>query len=152
MLIAKIQNNTVISVKHYKEMFPAVSFTDAGPSDAWLERNGCMRVTVFKPHTSTQKLVSVAPYIEDNQVFTVSVEDKTAEEIAADTANLAARMRTTRDKLLADTDWMVIKALETNVALDTAWAQYRQALRDLPTQQGFPNVDLPAVPGAEVQD
>ena len=95
---------------------------------------------------------TVAPYIEDNQVFTVAVEDKTAEEIAADTANLAARMRTTRDKLLADTDWMVIKALETNVALDTAWAQYRQALRDLPTQQGFPNIDLPAVPGAEVQD
>jgi hypothetical protein len=37
-----------------------------------------------------------------------------------------------RDKLLAETDWMVIKAQETGVPVPQAWKDYRQALRDLP--------------------
>ena len=29
-----------------------------------------------------------------------------------------------------------------------AWLDYRQSLRDLPAQSGFPNVDMPTKPGS----
>ena len=53
-------------------------------------------------------------------------------------AEQAKSVRTTRDTKLAECDWRVIKAAETATTLDAAWATYRQALRDVPTQSGFP--------------
>ena len=41
-------------------------------------------------------------------------------------------LRIERDRLLLETDWVVVKALETGVAISDAWKNYRQALRDLP--------------------
>lgn len=40
-------------------------------------------------------------------------------------------LRQTRDALLLDTDWVVIKAKETGTTIPTAWKTYRQALRDI---------------------
>jgi hypothetical protein len=52
-------------------------------------------------------------------------------------------VRNKRDRLLSDTDWM---ALSDN-AMTPEWASYRQALRDITTQEGFPfSVDWPAKP------
>jgi len=53
-------------------------------------------------------------------------------------AEQAKSVRTTRDTKLAECDWRVIKAAETATTLDAAWATYRQALRDVTTQSGFP--------------
>jgi hypothetical protein len=50
----------------------------------------------------------------------------------------AKSVRTTRDTKLAECDWRVIKAAETATTLDAAWATYRQALRDVTGQSGFP--------------
>ena len=41
-------------------------------------------------------------------------------------------LRHERNELLAQSDYMVIKAYETGTTLDSEWAAYRQALRDLP--------------------
>ena len=55
--------------------------------------------------------------------------------------------RDLRDKLLADSDWVVTKASEAGEPVATAWATYRQALRDIPQQEGFPeNVVWPEKP------
>ena len=43
-------------------------------------------------------------------------------------------LRRQRDVLLAETDWIVIKARESNATVPSAWKTYRQALRDLTTQ------------------
>lgn len=56
-------------------------------------------------------------------------------------------MRTKRNQLLQETDWIAIKAAETG-NFDKAWTDYRQALRDLPDQPGFPDVDFPEPPKA----
>jgi hypothetical protein len=53
-------------------------------------------------------------------------------------AEQAKSVRTTRDTKLAECDWRVIKAAETATTLDAAWATYRQALRDVTAQSGFP--------------
>lgn len=41
-------------------------------------------------------------------------------------------LRRERDRLLAETDWMVTKAAEVGQPLAPEWAAYRQALRNLP--------------------
>jgi len=48
---------------------------------------------------------------------------------------LLARIRYQRDQLLLACDWTQISDSQTDKA---AWATYRQALRDVPTQSGFP--------------
>ena len=76
-----------------------------------------------------------------------SVADLDADGILAKDANQATAIREERDKKLAECDWRVIKALESNQAQDFQWATYRQALRDVPTQAGFPwEVTWPDMP------
>jgi hypothetical protein len=130
-------------VAHYKEIFSNTSFSAYGPSDEFLAENGAVKVNVFKDHDrATQKLVPADPYIEDGWCYTVKVADKTEEEIAADADAKAAQVRAQRDRLLADSDWTQI--LDAPVDR-TAWATYRQALRDLPQAEGFPDVAMPAM-------
>ena len=88
------------------------------------------------------------PHQEDGQwLIGWSVVDKTAEEVQQYDDNAAASVRTQRDTLLADTDWLVIKAQETSGTIPAAWATYRQALRDITAQEGFPhNVTWPTKP------
>lgn len=94
MEIAKIEDGT-ITVGHYRSLFPNTSFSTNGPDADWLVQNNCLGVTVFKPHNrQTQKLVSCDPYIEDNQVFTVRVEDKTEEEMSPPVSNSESSAQT----------------------------------------------------------
>jgi len=70
-------------------------------------------------------------------VTTTALEHETAYKATKD-AEQAKSVRTTRDTKLAECDWRVIKAAETATTLDAAWATYRQALRDVTAQSGFP--------------
>lgn len=54
---------------------------------------------------------------------------------ALNAAEPMKRLRFERDRLLAESDWVVTKAAETGVAETDAWKTYRQALRDLPSTQ-----------------
>lgn len=56
----------------------------------------------------------------------------------------ATNVRQSRDQLLKDTDWVAIKAFETDTPMTSEWKNYRQALRDISKQDGFPwTVDWP---------
>ena len=82
-----------------------------------------------------------------NWVWKWSISEMSDEAKAAKDAEAAKGVRASRDAKLAECDWLVIKAMETGVALSTDWAAYRQALRDVPAQAGFPhNVTWPAKP------
>ena len=48
----------------------------------------------------------------------------------------AAEIRTERDAKLTESDWTQVADAPVDQA---AWATYRQALRDIPSQAGFPN-------------
>ncbi len=62
-------------------------------------------------------------------------------------AEQSKAMREQRSQKLKETDWVVVKHLERNENIPGAWEVYRQALRDVPTQQGFPwNVTWPEEP------
>lgn len=59
----------------------------------------------------------------------------------------AERIRSLRDELLKECDWVTAKSYETQTSVPESWAAYRQALRDLPQQPNFPsNVVFPEKP------
>ena len=51
----------------------------------------------------------------------------------------AVNIRQTRDAKLTLSDWIVVKSAEAGTAVPSDWVTYRQALRDVPAQAGFPN-------------
>jgi len=60
------------------------------------------------------------------------------------------KARSQRDNLLSSSDWIVTKSLETGVAVPQEWLDYRQALRDLPQQTGFPDsITWPTAPNED---
>ena len=65
--------------------------------------------------------------------------------VAPDQAERAAQeARQMRDRLLATSDWTQVADAPVDAA---AWATYRQALRDIPDQPGFPdNITWPETP------
>ena len=78
-----------------------------------------------------------------------TAEEETARDaeesaVAADANNrAAARVREERDRLLAETDYLAL----SDVTMSDAWKTYRQNLRDIPAQSGFPNsVTYPTKP------
>ena len=134
MFIAKIGDT--IEVGDYRQLFPNTSFPASGPSSQFMVDNGCLPVNLFKDHDRmTQKLSQVAPYVENNEVFTVQVESLTEDEIASATSSKASQMRSNRNRLLADCDWTQISDATVDKAI---WATYRQELRDISSQAGFP--------------
>lgn len=144
MQIAIINNGSVVKVGDYRSLFPYTVFPDSGPTDGWLVDNSCMKVNMFKPHdAATEMLVPSSPYIEGNWVYVVTVRNKTAEEVQADVDARAAQKRAERNRLLAASDWTQV--LDAPVDR-TAWAAYRQQLRDITEQEGFPDIELPKDP------
>jgi DMSO/TMAO reductase YedYZ molybdopterin-dependent catalytic subunit len=77
--------------------------------------------------------------------FPVAIALDSSSEDSAET------VRAKRDALLRESDWVSIRALERNIAVPDEWVAYRQALRDLPMQRGFPqSVDWPTPPDSPV--
>jgi hypothetical protein len=80
-----------------------------------------------------------------NNVNGVNVQFTSAEETARDAeeatwaagadTRAATSARKERDKLLSETDWLG----NSDITMSSAWTTYRQSLRDVPTQAGFPN-------------
>lgn len=66
------------------------------------------------------------------------VTSKTDEEIARYKGLVAAEVRVERDTRLAKLDWMAIRKIESGTEIPASVLAYRQALRDLPDQIGFP--------------
>lgn len=133
MKIAIISNNAITQVGDYRDLFPNTSFNPNGPDDEWLAENSCKKVNLYKDHDQlTQKLVASEPYIDGDFVSMVSVVALTDEEIASAKASAMSQIRATRDRLLSGCDWTQLP--DVTFAKKSAWATYRQALRDLPDQ------------------
>lgn len=64
-----------------------------------------------------------------NGIFTAPASDITDEE-------KAASVRARRDALLSQSDWTQVSDAPVDQA---AWSAYRQSLRDIPDQIGFPD-------------
>jgi hypothetical protein len=74
---------------------------------------------------------------------TTAAQNEAAYKAAKD-AEQAKSVRNSRTEMLKDSDWTQIA---DSTADKTAWATYRQALRDITTQAGFPwTIEWPVAP------
>ena len=93
-------------------------------------------------------------FIADGIVFPISViGDGTIEEwtdplpVGEPLPEQYEKVRNQRDALIAKSDWRVIRATETGVAMSQDWTDYRQALRDISNQDRFPvSINWPTEP------
>jgi len=76
---------------------------------------------------------SIGPVFTDNEDGTAAEQE--AAYIARIDAEAAKSVRADRDKRLAECDWTQLSDSQVDKAV---WATYRQSLRDVPAQAGFP--------------
>lgn len=127
MFIAKVTNGVIGEIIDFRTYFGMTDFV----TDEQLAAQGFVKVNLFRDHDRlTQKLVPCDPVLENGWVYKVAVADLTAEEIQSSKDSAMNQIRATRNTLLASCDWTQIS---DSTADKTAWATYRQALRDLPS-------------------
>ena len=84
----------------------------------------------------------------EDGVTTTKAEHEAAYQATLD-ASTAEGHRTTRNKLLADSDWTQMNDSPLTNEAKTAWATYRQELRDMSDLASWPNIaddDWPVAP------
>jgi hypothetical protein len=140
-MYAKIENNAVVqypySVAQLKQEHPTLTFPETKEA---LEALGCFHVVVTgqPPYDYTQNCIELTPeYNAAEQQWEQrwSVIAASQQEIDERTAAQSTVVRQERTKLLFQSDWTQLADAPTNAL---QWANYRQALRDVPTQTGFP--------------
>ena len=82
-----------------------------------------------------------------------TIEGVTTTKVQHEEAFMARRnterwtqVRSQRDSLLKDTDWLSIRAADTATPMPTEWSTYRQALRDVTEQSDPFNIVWPTKP------
>ena len=75
---------------------------------------------------------------DDEGNVTTAADNEAAYRASVD-AQVGTSVRVERDKKLTDTDWTQMADSPLSDSDKTAWATYRQSLRDLPTASGFPH-------------
>jgi hypothetical protein len=154
MLYVKAIDNQIVAYPYSQTDLvrdnPSTSFPAGGISLASLAE-----WNVFPVHFAdqpvvdplAQRVIEIVPSFDGQSwIQQWAVEAIPQAEIDAMTDQQAASVRADRNARLAATDWRVIKALEEGNGLDFDVATYRQALRDVPSQPGFPwNVVWPVL-------
>jgi hypothetical protein len=129
---------------------PNTSFPKRIP-DEMLAEWGVYPVTVEDQPSYTERTQTVsqeATPTGSGSSWTIgwTVTDKTQEEVQEYDDNVAASNRYTRDSLLSDSDWTQVADAPVDA---TAWATYRQALRDITSHANWPDLsesDWPVKP------
>lgn len=146
-MFAKIENNQVVEwpIPSLTTLFPNTSFpsplTEAHMPDGYV-----MVDVIPQPMPGAgEKVVPGLPILQDGQwVQSWNVVSMDAQEIAEREQAKAVDVRAERNRLLTESDWTQVADAPVDQA---AWAQYRQALRDITTQSGFPSaVTWPVAP------
>jgi hypothetical protein len=154
MLYVKAIDNQIVAYPYFPtDLIRANSNTSfpAGP----LSSETLAEYNVFPVHFAdqpvvnprAQRVVELAPLFDGQSwIQQWAVEAIPQVEIDAMTNQQAASVRADRNARLAATDWRVIKALEEGNGLNPELFVYRQSLRDVPSQPGFPwNVVWPVL-------
>lgn len=138
-----------LSAADVRAAYPNTSFPAelAGFEAALIDMGYAVVQQVPEPAiTYTQNLAEGAPKkSKSGYSQTWVISDASAEEIIERTDAEAVSVRQERNQRLADCDWTQLPDAPVDAA---AWAAYRQDLRDVTSQLGFPwDVVLPTPPG-----
>ena len=143
MKYAILDGTTVKNTGTIQKLFPNTSFSIAGPNADFLTANNVVELVENLSFTTpTQKLSSVDAYVDSGKAYSVKVESTTSEEQTTLTNQQWSSIRLQRDNLLKNTDWRA----SSDLTLSDDWKNYRQALRDVPTQSDPYNISWPTMP------
>lgn len=142
-MYAKIINNVVAkfpySMGNLHVEYPDTSFP-AAPTAETLAAFGVHKIVETPAPAVDNKTHRLVQSIQE--IDGVWTQVWTPQQLAQDTAS--ANVRGHRDRLLTASDWTQVA--DAPVDKD-AWATYRQALRDVSSQDGFPwSVEWPTQP------
>ena len=145
MTYAILDGTTVKNTGTIQQLFPNTCFPDTGVTTSFLTENNVVDVITTLDYTvPTQKLTKVDAYVEGGKVYNVRVESTTAEEQANLISAEWSQVRMERNMLLQQTDWRA----SSDLTLSDDWKDYRQALRDIPTQSDPFNITWPVAPSS----
>jgi len=145
MKYAILDGTTVKNTGTIQKLFPNTSFSIAGPNADFLTANNVVELVENLSFTTpTQKLSSVDAYVDSGKAYSVKVESTTSEEQTTLTNQQWSSIRLQRDNLLKNTDWRA----SSDLTLSDDWKNYRQALRDVPTQSDPFNITWPTAPSS----
>ena len=143
MNYAIIDGTTVKSTGTIQQLFPNTSFPATGPNPSFLTENNVVEVISTLNYTPpAQKLVTVDAYLDGGKVYNVKVESTTTDEQTILIKSKWEDIRRRRDSALIETDWRA----SSDLTLSDDWKNYRQALRDVPTQSDPFNITWPTMP------
>jgi hypothetical protein len=145
-MFALIENDTFVRWVSLFQEYPNFSFPDPVTGDC-LPDNVVMVHETQPPIHSPQMVVQtndVPEFLDGAWRITHTARDMTPDEFSAVTKSKMSVVKTERNRLLLESDWSQLP--DSNVD-KTAWAQYRQQLREITTQSGFPwVVEFPTKP------
>lgn len=134
-----------------KQLFPTVEFSEnATPSEVepyWYGVFEWAYFTEVLPHTQSADSIGLTKHDDGVWRDTFVVRDASAEEIVSRTEAKESDVRRQRNKLLRQSDWTQLPDAQITQEKVSEYATYRQALRDVPAQAGFPwSVTFPEAP------
>jgi hypothetical protein len=105
---------------------------------------------IFGMHGFTEKLGDLSwlgdPELTDKGWFETSIPDTGTTDIEAGLTK-AEQVWNTAKKQLAASDWSMLPDVPMTAGDKTLWIEYRRALREIRSQDGFPDsVSWPAMP------
>jgi hypothetical protein len=141
-MFVKITNGQVdqypYTIGDLRKANPNASFPKSIPNET-LAQYSVYPVTIAPApefNARTHRLVTQQPTLVNGAwTVTKSVVAKDQAQIDNENVQKAADVRQTRDRLLTACDWTQVADAPVD---QEAWATYRQALRDVPAQAGFP--------------
>ena len=153
-MYAKIINNEVVkypyAIHELKSDNPHTSFSSTIEVDFktlnYFDTYRVFETTKPEFNHLTEKVIKVSPIYqndrwEESWVVVLLSED----EINELTNSKADEVRAERNRLLIESDWTQYRDISDEVSV--LWAPYRQQLRDITLQEGFPfNVVFPVSP------
>lgn len=150
-MYAKVQGGAVVAYPYGPNQLmqdnPDTSFPVPMPEETLASYDVYPVVSVPRPDYDhvTQNCTEVTPTLQNGQwTQTWLVTPATPEEITNRTNEAAQLAIDKRDFLLQQSDWTQLPDAPVDHA---AWAVYRQQLRDVPLQPGFPlNIVWPVQP------
>lgn len=128
-----------------RQMYPNTSFPKTWSNELVAELG--LEVVFETPAPSTTVYQTAfkdgVEQVDGKWVWKWSINEMDDDAKAAKDAEVAKNVRTTRDAKLKETDWTAL----SDVTMSADMTAYRQALRDVPAQAGFPhNVTWPSKP------
>ena len=124
---------------------PNTSFPKQIPSEM-LESYGVYTVVYtdmpsIDDRTQKTEQEATPTLVDGSWTISWTTTDKTAEEIQQWDDGVAASNRSKRNALLTETDWTQMNDSPLSNEDKTAWATYRQELRDLSDLAAWPNLE-----------